>query len=442
MRNIETLPPQDIRAERGVIGSCIRSRDALVECMNMLEQHHFYLPAHGMIWRCLVALMLRNIGIDSLTLAAELRQATWEDKVGGWDYVNQCVDEVPTAANATHYANIILDCWVRREIVRIGDRLVGAAYNAEADINEAIASATSEALNLQMSREDQRALTHVRDVMSDFEERIKKGPLYANFGISTGFPSIDAVVGGYHAGDLQYWGGGPGSGKTTLSMQSAFYVASEDPKRLVAYFSMELGQVKFARRLTSFASQTYGDVMEFDDKRLAAALPEVLRGVRQVAELPFYVSFGRLSTTQIASRLKALMAREGRRPTVVFIDRIELLSDTDCAAMEETKRIPILSPRVKGIATALEVPVVCLVQLNRAGRDGKPTMEAFRASGSIEQDCQVGFIIRSEKPHQATAGTAVVHVVKNNDGETGETDPPMRWEPRYPKFTDLTPRKP
>jgi replicative DNA helicase len=161
-------------------------------------------------------------------------------------------------------------------------------------------------------------------------------------------------------------------------------------------------------------------------------LPRVENGIRQVSNLPLHVSFGRLSTSQIITRLRQAIALEKRKPSVVFIDRLEMLADSDCAALEETKRIPILSARVKGIATTLDVPVVCLCQLNRAGREGTPTGESFRASGAIEQDCQVGLIVKTDK----AANTSTLYVVKQNDGQTGSCEV-LHFDARLPMFLEV-----
>lgn len=436
MTSIETLPPQNLRAEMSVIGSCLRDAKALDAAMDILDTPHFYRPAHQYIWRCLVALAKRGEPVDTVMVTKELQRATFLESAGDYDYVVQCYEATPSAANVEHYARLVVEAYVRREIVRLACELEAAARDEASDIDAAIADVTTRALDLQLRRDNERAMLHIRQLMDDFAAVVKVGPTRLSSRIPTGFESLDKVIGGYQTTDLHYWGGGPGSGKTTLSMQSAYRVASAKPEHLVAYFSMELGQAQFSRRIASFASRLDGKTLEYGPiSRLNLELPSLLLDLQKVGTLPFYVAFGRLSTTQIQTRLKQLMARENRRVSVVFIDRLELLSDSDCASLEETKRIPILSPRVKGIATSLNVPVVCLVQLNRAGRTGDPTMESFRGSGSIEQDCQVGCILRTDKEKEQ----AVVDVVKQNDGATGPCET-MKFEPRFPMFSDIARR--
>ena len=429
--DVEALPPQDVRAEQSVIGSCITSTQALESCLDVLDVQHFYRRAHALMWRCIRALHLRGEAIDSLTVTHELRRAGFEDQAGGLDYIQECIDATPTSVHAKHYAGIVREKWVRRQVIVLADEMRTGAFDDSVSVVEVVSRVTAKAIALQMQQEQAGALEHVSRLMQEFQERVTHSPLRDSSRVETGIASLDEAIGGFQNSDLHYWGGAPGSGKTTLAMQVAYNVASSE--RMAVFFSMELGPTQFARRLTSFASRVEGRVIEFGpvtDWRMM--LPRMVNGIRQVSGLPMHVSFGRLSTSQIIARLRQCIALEKRKPAVVFIDRLEMLSDSDCAALEETKRVPILSARVKGIATALDVPVVCLCQLNRAGREGNPTGESFRASGAIEQDCQVGLIVKTDKE----SATSVLWVVKQNDGQTGACSS-LRFDARLPMFLEV-----
>lgn len=429
--NVETLPPQDIRAEQSVIGSCITNTKALEACLEVLEVEHFHRRAHALMWRCIRALHIRGEAIDSVTVTQELRRAEFEEAAGSIDYVQECIDVTPTSANAAHYARIVREKWLRRQVILLANEMQAGAYDDGATVSDVISSVTARAIALQMREDEAGSLEHVSRVMRDFQERVSRSPLRDSSRVETGIRPLDDTIGGFQDSDLHYWGGAPGSGKTTLAMQVAYNIASSE--RMAVFFSMELGPTQFARRLTSFASRVEGRVIEFGPlTEWKMMLPRVENGIRQVSNLPLHVSFGRLSTPQIITRLRQAIALEKRKPSVVFIDRLEMLADSDCAALEETKRIPILSARVKGIATTLDVPVVCLCQLNRAGREGTPTGESFRASGAIEQDCQVGLIVKTDK----AAHISTLYVVKQNDGQTGACEV-LHFDARLPMFLEV-----
>lgn len=434
--SVETLPPQDLRAEHSVIGASVVSQKALEQCMEVLGPEHFHRPANALIWRCIRALYLRGEAVDSVTVAQELQRSSFEDAAGYIDYVQECIDATPSSANAAHYARIVREKWLRRQVIDLGRQLQAGAFDESTSVEDVIARVMDSALSLQIGTEEAGGLEHISKPMQTIQEMIKTGPLRLTSRTPTGIKPLDYMIGGFQNSDLHYWGGAPGSGKTTLSMQSAYIIARgvEEPPRMVVYFSMELGSVQFARRILSFDTKVHGKILEYGPtSALALEMPKISHGVQRVGNLPMWVSFGRLSTAQIMTRLKQIISRERVKPAVVFVDRLELLSDSDTVSMEETKRIPLLSPRLKGIATSLEVPVVCLAQLNRAGRTGDPTAESFRGSGSIEQDCQVGLIIKTDKD----ASSSQVWVVKQNDGATGPCDA-MRFDERLPMFFGLT----
>ena len=425
------LPPQDLAAEMSVLGACAVDAGSLDRCMDILEPQHFYRIAHSMIWRCMRALHLRGEAVDSVTIAQELRRAEFEEQAGGFDYIAECIDRTPRATNSEWYARAVREKWLRRQLIKIANEMSAAAFDESVSVQQTIESVCGQAIALQVRESSVQSLEHVKHTMLELTERLQQGPLRTTNRLRTGIESLDNMIGGFQNSDLHYWGGAPGSGKTTLAMQSAFRVASAD--HLVVFISMELGRVQFARRMATFASRVDGRTIEYGPKsKLALSMERINTGIDRIKGLPLFVAFGSLSTAHILSRLRQLIAVEKKKPSVVFIDRLEMLADNDCSSVEETKRIPILSPRVKAIATSLDVPVVCLAQLNRAGRQGDPSAESFRASGSIEQDCQVGLIVKTEKERSRST----LWVVKQNDGETGPCRE-MMFNASLPMFIEI-----
>src|ERR1700683_2317544 len=92
------------------------------------------------------------------------------------------------------------------------------------------------------------------------------------------------------------------------------------------------------------------------------------------------------------------------------------------------QQITEISRAVRGVARELNIPVICLSQLNRAteGRDGhRPRMSDLRESGSIEQDADVVMLLHREdyyrmsEPDFQPDNIAEVIVAKQRNGPTG-----------------------
>ena len=116
------------------------------------------------------------------------------------------------------------------------------------------------------------------------------------------------------------------------------------------------------------------------------------------------------------------------------------------------------SRRLKGLARELNIPVLCLAQLNRqveATRDSRPQLSHLRESGAIEQDADVvAFIHReefyqtNEEDRERVKGQADLLIRKQRNGPTGDIK--LTWlheftrfenwqQPEYDDFTRLRP---
>ena len=103
---------------------------------------------------------------------------------------------------------------------------------------------------------------------------------------------------------------------------------------------------------------------------------------------------------------------------------------------------------MKGLARELEIPVLCLAQLNRqseATRDNKPQLSHLRESGAIEQDADVVMFIHrdeyyqsNDEDRQAVKGLADLLIRKQRNGPTGDVK--LTWIHEHTRFHDYSPR--
>src|SRR4051794_4358172 len=92
------------------------------------------------------------------------------------------------------------------------------------------------------------------------------------------------------------------------------------------------------------------------------------------------------------------------------------------------QQISKTSRAIKPVAREINVPVICLSQLNRQseGRDGhRPRMSDLRESGSIEQDADVVMLLHREdyyrmsEPDFQPDNIAELIIAKQRNGPTG-----------------------
>lgn len=424
------LPPQAIGAEKATLGCCLIDTSAFGRIADMLRPEDFYRQAHQNIFAAMRAINQRGDGIDYITVSQELTRRGCLEECGGSDYVVELAEIVPYAGQVVSYGRIVAEKATRRRVIVEAAQLMAKAYDDGEDLTSSIAASTSSLLSLQLQDSSSQVLS-AAELMDEWWAKADEGPSRLRTSNRTYIAALDQMIGGYVDSDLQYWGGGPGSGKTTLAMQTSYLSARHGEPEL--YVSMELGKHRFIERLIGFETSVPSKVLQYGPREIyEQRMPEIVRGVGVIHGLPLFVTFGSKSTQQIVAHAKDLQSKLGRKLRCLKIDRLEMLADRDCRSLDEVKRIPILSPRVKAIATELDIPVVCLAQLNRKGQEGPPSMADFRGSGAIEQDCQVGIIIRSDRKN----GTAQFHVVKQNDGDLGPC-PSVLWQYRIPRFCDI-----
>jgi len=128
--------PHDERAERAVLGAVLLRNEALARVRPLVEPVHFYVAANGLVLQAMLDLDEAQHPIDPLTVAAELRRRELLARLpqGELDLV-EMLDEVPTAENVEHYARIVRDRAVRRELLA-GTRLLDARARAGVPIGE------------------------------------------------------------------------------------------------------------------------------------------------------------------------------------------------------------------------------------------------------------------------------------------------------------------
>ena len=123
------LPPQDMDAEQSVLGAILLVNESIEEALRIVKPTDFYREAHRRLYEGMVGLWHNQKPIDPVTLAQELRIRQTLEQSGGHAYVAELADAVPTAANIAHYAAIVRDLAVKRDLARKATAIAALAYD-------------------------------------------------------------------------------------------------------------------------------------------------------------------------------------------------------------------------------------------------------------------------------------------------------------------------
>ena len=212
--SIERVPPQNLDAEQGVLGSMLLDRDAIARVVELLRAEDFYRDAHRRIYETMTELFERGEPVDLITVTDRLRDKGQLDDVGGAAYITSLLNTVPTAANVEYYARIVLQKSMLRQLIAAGTQIAHMGFEGEQDVEVLVDRAEKLVYSIANRRLLQEFLP-IREILKASFERIDrryqdKGTVT---GVGTGFTDIDQLTSGLQPSDLVIVAARPGMGK-------------------------------------------------------------------------------------------------------------------------------------------------------------------------------------------------------------------------------------
>jgi len=381
------LPPQDIEAERSVLGALMLDRNAVIQVADLIKPEDFYLPNHSKIFEVILELFEKGEPIDILTVTQKLKDKNLLNEIGGSTYLTDLINSVPTTAHVSYYAKVVRERKVLRDLIE-----------ASAEINEKIFDTSEDTENLldeieqkifsisQKSRP--KKFTHIKDELKAAYERIEKlhqGERSLR-GVPTGFDELDNYLSGLQRSDLIILGARPSLGKTSFCLDVARN-AGVKHKIPVGIFSLEMSKDQIIDRL--IAAQAQVTLWKLRTGRLSEEIEfeMIQEALDRLSQAPIFIDdTPSANIIQIRSMARRLQAEYGLGLLVVdYLQLIQPRTNTDSMVQAMTE----VSRGLKALARELEVPVLAAAQLSRAveQRDVKiPRLADLRESGCLSGD--------------------------------------------------------
>lgn len=395
-------PPQSINSEQSILGGLMIDNNALDSIIDLVQPDDFYRRDHRIIFEQISSMIQRGRPADVLTVSEALKDAGQENEAGGLAYLNELVNNTPSAANIRRYAEIVHDKSVLRQLITAGDRMVTNALAPEGrDTTQILDEAEREvlAINERNSR-GQRGFQPMATLIREVSERIID--IYTNMkgsdvtGVPTGYPNLDKELSGMQRGDLIIIAGRPSMGKTSFAINIAENVGVRQ-ELPVAVFSLEMGGDQLAQRLISSVANIDAQKLrkaQLSDEEWTA----FSKAVHRLENKPIYIDdTPALMISELASRARRLMNQTGPLGLIV-VDYIQLMTGRAGSDNRSTE-LSEISRGLKALAKELHCPIIVLSQLNRSleqRADRRPIMSDLRESGAIEQDADVIMFIYRE----------------------------------------------
>lgn len=416
------LPPQDIDAERSVIGALMLDKDAIIRVADLISADDFYNPSHGKIYRAIFELFEKSEPIDILSVTKTLKDREQLTDIGGSTYLTDLINSVPTATHISYYAKLVRQKKVLRDLISASSEINEKVFDPGEDSESLLDEIEQRIFSIGQKSRPQK-FVHIKDELKAAYERIEhlhQGERGLR-GLSTGFDGLDNYLSGLQRSDLIILGARPSLGKTSFCLDIARSVAIKSNVP-VGIFSLEMSRDQIVDRF--IAAEAKVPLWKLRTGRLSDDIEfeMIQQSLDRLAQAPIYIDdTPSANIIQIRSMARRLQAESGIGLLVVdYLQLIQPRLNTDNMVYAMTE----VSRGLKALARELKVPILAAAQLSRAveQREVKiPRLSDLRESGSLEQEADVVmFIYRKDKdktePSLEEQNTAEIIIAKHRNG--------------------------
>jgi len=432
------IPPQNIEAEESILGGILLDPEAMGRIVDLITPESFYVRAHQEIYEAALKLHSQGKPTDFLTVKSVLEDHSLLEKIGGIDKLTQLLDRTVSAVNIDRYAALIMDKYLRRQLISSGHEIVSLGFETTRDLEIVLDESEKKIFGLTQKR-PQGGLVPISDtIIQTFNELEKLHNQTALPGIETGFYDLDAMTGGLQRSDLIIIAGRPSMGKTAFGLGLVAHIA-KNFNLPVAIFSLEMSKEQLSMRL--LASEA-----EIESNRLRSGrfvqddYSTISTAIGTLSNLPIYIDdSANVTVMQVRSQVRRLLAEKKGDFGLVLIDYLQLMEGA-----EKDNRVQELSKMtrsLKGLAREIKAPVIALSQLSRgveARNNKRPMMSDLRESGSIEQDADLIMMLYRDEyynPETIDKGVTELILTKHRNGPTGTVK--LLFQAELTKFLNM-----
>jgi replicative DNA helicase len=434
------LPPQNLDAEKSVLGSMLHWNDSIDEVAAFLKPGHFYLDPHQRLFATICRLRDKGLAaIDAVTLAEELAREKQLEEVGGPAYLHEILEAVPHAWHIRYYADIVHEKYVQRSLISTCNEILHSCYDSGREADEILQEAEQKIFSI-LEQQEHDVKISIREILLDTFSRISdrmQSP-GAVSGLATTFADVDHLTTGFQPSELIILAARPSMGKTALVCNWAEAIARTSGQA-VLLFSLEQSKLELAERFLCMSAQIDGHKLrcgDIDDEQRRL----LLDASHELSEIPIYIDDQPVRNT---SQIGAIARRLKRRHNVglLIIDYLQLVEPDDRRAPRE-QQIAQITRRLKQLSKELAIPVLALAQLNRGvelREDKRPRLADLRESGAIEQDADLVMFLHRPDAYdpEDRPGTAELLIAKHRSGPTGIVT--LTWRKEFMRFESFSP---
>ena len=432
------IMPHSIEAEQSVLGAMLLDLQCIPDAIGICRAEDFYIERNKELFNTIVELYNLGKPIDIVTLKEQLTLRGSFESVGGLEYVMETMNVVPTTRNVKHYAEIVSQKALLRNLIKISEKALEQSYRGVEDPDLIIGRTEQELIDLSQER-NSKGPVHLRTYLGQSVEKLAE--LSENegdiTGLSTGFIDVDKRTAGFHGSELILIAARPGMGKTSFALNIAQNVAI-GTGATVAVFNLEMPGIQIANRMLSSEAMVNSESLKKGNIR-DEEWEKIGEAVDVLSNANIYIDdTSSITAPEIVARCRKLKMEHNLG--MVVIDYLQLISGSGRGDGNRQQEISDISRSLKVMANDLNIPVIALSQLSRAveKRDSKePMLSDLRESGAIEQDADMVLFLYREGAYNEEAeepNRTKCIFAKHRNGETGYEY--LTWLGEFTKFSN------
>lgn len=431
----DKLPPHSIEAEQCLIASMMLDKEAIEQASAIISGEAFFQTDHQILFDLLVKMYGVGKPIDAVIIREELLKLDLLEEIGGNGYLARLLDTVPSSAHAAHYASIVREKHLLRQLIDASNQVLRDAYAPQDKADTVLDRSQARFMGIDASVSEMTVKSLGETLADVYDEFGSERPQ----GLRTCLTDLDAqLAGGLHKGEMIIVAGRPSMGKSAIALDFLVNVAIGGDK--TALFSLEMSKEQLASRL--LCSLAGVDIHKARRRLLSSdEFSRLAEAAGKYQNIPLVVddSAG-LTITQLRAKSRRLV-KSGVK--LIAVDYLQLMESPDIKE-SRNQQISEISRGIKQIARELNIPILAVSQLNRESENrtgNRPRMSDLRESGSIEQDADVIMLLYRDDYYRMTDADfipnniAEVIVVKQRQGPTGVVK--LLWDGRCTSFRNL-----
>lgn len=211
---LERSLPHSAESERAILGAIILDNGLVNQTIELLKPEDFYIRANQHIFRAMISVSERGGEINPILLGEELRRDGTLELAGGVVALNDLIYGLPHFSNIAHYAKIVKDKAMLRNLVKVCNKIISEALEEE-DEAEIILDHAEQSIFALAEERTRQGFAHVRPIAESLLEKVQEmsGRNVMLTGLTSGFRDLDRMTNGFQPSDLIIVAARPSMGK-------------------------------------------------------------------------------------------------------------------------------------------------------------------------------------------------------------------------------------